>query len=81
MKREEIGRNNVFFKKGDKRRNKFKLGGTIVLARDPPSRHLGRVYDHFDGFWRGGQSFKTLQMGWQCHFELSFPVFLTPPGP
>ncbi len=25
---------------------------SIVLARDPPSRHSGRVYDHFGGFWR-----------------------------
>ena len=33
----------------------------IVLARDPPSRHLGRVFGQFGGFWRGGQSLKTLK--------------------
>ncbi len=33
----------------------------IVLARDPPSRHFGRAFVHFGGFWRGGQSSKTVQ--------------------
>ncbi len=31
---------------------------TIVLARDPPTRHLGRVFVHLDGFWRGGHLLK-----------------------
>ncbi len=31
----------------------------IVLAGDPPSRHFGRVYGVFDGFWRGGHSSRT----------------------
>ncbi len=34
---------------------------SIVLARDPPSRHFGRVFGHFGHFWRGGHPFKTLQ--------------------
>ncbi len=35
--------------------------GIIVLARDPPTRHFGRVFGRLDGFWRGGQLSKTLK--------------------
>ncbi len=31
----------------------------IVLARDPPTRHLGRVFGHFDRFGWSGQSLKS----------------------
>ncbi len=32
----------------------------IVLARDPPSRHFGRVFGYFGHFWRDGHPSKTL---------------------
>ena len=50
--------------------------GSIVLARDPPSRHFGLVFGHFGGFWQGGQLSKSLENGSNGRATLQSPLKL-----